>query len=193
MTLLFLGCGKTHGSIEANGAWQSTALRLISRIIEPTSGSITANGDVGALLELGAGFHPDFAGRANADLNGSVLGLHRDFVRNHLAEIVAFAELEELIHLFVRHYPSVVYVRLGFSVPVHTRSEILPVDEVLARGDASFWQKCLNRIARMRRAGVTITLVTHDVGTFQSLCGSTLWFDHSTLAAFGDSADVVMA
>ena len=138
MTLFFLECGKTHGSIEANGAWKSTALRLISRIIEPTSGSITANGDVGALLELGAGVHPDFAGRANADLNGSVLGLHRDFVRNDLAEIVAFAELAELIHLFVRHYPSVVYVRLGFSVPVHTRSEILPVDEVLARGDASF-------------------------------------------------------
>ncbi|MGB9890866.1 MAG: ABC transporter ATP-binding protein, partial [Anaerolineae bacterium] len=128
--------GETVGIIGPNGAGKSTVLKLISRIIEPTSGRIEVRGRIGALLELGAGFHPDLTGRENIYLNGSILGLSRAEIRRRLDDIIAFAELERFIDVPVKHYSSGMYVRLGFSVAVHTDPEILLVDEVLAVGDA---------------------------------------------------------
>ncbi|RLC75531.1 MAG: ABC transporter ATP-binding protein, partial [Chloroflexi bacterium] len=148
--------GETVGLIGPNGAGKSTALKLVSRIIEPTSGRIKVNGRVGALLELGAGFHPDLTGRENIYLNGSILGLGRAEIERKLDDIIAFAELERFIDVPVKHYSSGMYVRLGFSVAVHTDPEVLLVDEVLAVGDAAFQRKCLERIDRMRSEGVTV-------------------------------------
>ena len=185
--------GKTYGFIGANGAGKSTALKLVSGIIEPTAGTITTEGQIGALLELGAGFHPDLTGRENVFLNGAVLGLDRAYMRHHFDEIVAFAELEDFIDAPVKHYSSGMYVRLGFSVAIHTNPEILLVDEVLAVGDASFQQKCLESIVRLREQGVTIVIVSHNAASIQALCDEVLWFDHGILAEQGKTTDVVMS
>jgi len=185
--------GKTIGLIGANGAGKSTALKLIARIVEPTSGHIQTEGRIGALLELGAGFHPDLTGRENIYLNGSILGLSREQIRSKLDEMIAFAELDRFIDVPVKHYSSGMYVRLGFSVAVHTDPEILLVDEVLAVGDANFQRKCMDRIATLRRSGVTIVLVSHGLETIQSLCDYAIWFDRGEIQYEGQSTDVVMA
>jgi len=184
--------GETVGLIGVNGAGKSTALKLISRVIVPTSGSISVNGRVGALLELGAGFHPDLTGRENIYLNGSILGLSKDEIRKHMDEIIAFAELERFIDVSVKHYSSGMYVRLGFSVAVHTRPEILLVDEVLAVGDATFQRKCLDRINQLRQDGVTILFVSHSADTVRTLCSRALWLEDGRLVA-DDAADVVVS
>lgn len=185
--------GQTVGLIGPNGSGKSTALKLMARILEPTSGEITVNGRVSALLELGAGFHPDLTGRENVYLNGSLLGLRREEVRRHFDEIVAFSELEDFIDMPVKHYSSGMYVRLGFAVAVHLQPEILLIDEVLAVGDAAFQTKCMDRIAKLRREGVTIVFVSHDLGSVQSLCEHAIWFDHGVAAEHGHPTDVVMA
>ncbi|MDY7076358.1 MAG: ABC transporter ATP-binding protein [Chloroflexota bacterium] len=188
-----VGPGETVGLIGPNGAGKSTALKLISRIIEPTSGQIKVNGRVSALLELGAGFHPDLSGRENIYLNGSILGLSRTQIRRKLDEIVTFAELERFIDVPVRHYSSGMYVRLGFSVAVHTDPEVLLVDEVLAVGDQNFQHKCLERIVEMQRQGTTICFVSHDLGTMRRLCSHALWLDDGMIRAAGDVDDTVAA
>jgi lipopolysaccharide transport system ATP-binding protein len=185
--------GETVGLVGPNGAGKSTALKLISRIIEPTSGRVAVNGRVGALLELGAGFHPDLTGRENIFLNGSILGLDRARIQSKLDDIIAFAELERFIDMPVKHYSSGMYMRLGFSVAVHTEPEVLLVDEVLSVGDASFQQKCLDRIAGLRRAGVTILLVSHSLTTVQSFCDQAIWFDKGRARDQGKAVDVVMS
>ncbi len=177
--------GETVGIIGPNGAGKSTALKLISRIIEPTSGRIEVSGRVGALLELGAGFHPDLTGLENIYLNGSILGLSRAEIRRKLDEIISFAELERFIDVPVKHYSSGMYVRLGFSVAVHTDPEVLLVDEVLAVGDQSFQAKCLDKIVDLRRRGVTILLVSHSVETVRNLCSEAVWLDHGLLRGWG--------
>ena len=184
--------GETVGIIGANGAGKSTLLKLISRIIEPTTGSVIVNGRLGALLELGAGFHPDLTGRENIYLNASILGLSRTQIRQRLDAMMAFAELERFIDMPVRHYSSGMYVRLGFSVAVHTEPEILLVDEVLAVGDEAFQHKCMDHIAALRRAGVTIILVSHDLDTIQSLCQRAIWLEEGEVKADGHPVDVVM-
>lgn len=184
--------GETVGLVGPNGAGKSTALKLISRIIEPTSGRIEVNGRVGALLELGAGFHPDLSGRENVYLNGSILGLSRAQIRQKMDGIVAFAELERFIDAPVKHYSSGMYVRLGFSVAVHTEPEILLVDEVLAVGDASFQRKCLDRIDEMRAEGVTVLFVSHNAEMVRAICSRAIWLDDGQLIADG-SADSVVA
>jgi len=185
--------GQTVGFIGANGAGKSTILKLISRIIEPSSGHIQVSGRIGALLELGAGFHPELTGRENIYLNASIMGLSREEIHRKLDAIISFAELEQFIDTPVKHYSSGMYVRLGFAVAVHTNPEILLVDEVLAVGDAAFQHKCMDRIAQMRRKGVTIVWVSHDLGTIQSLCHQAIWFDEGRIAAQGNATDVVMA
>ncbi len=185
--------GQTIGFIGANGAGKSTILKLISRIIEPSSGHIQVSGRIGALLELGAGFHPELTGRENIYLNASIMGLGREEIHRKLDAIISFAELEQFIDTPVKHYSSGMYVRLGFAVAVHTNPEILLVDEVLAVGDAAFQHKCMDRIAQMRRKGVTIVWVSHDLGTIQSLCHQAIWFDEGQIAAQGEATDVVMA
>lgn len=183
--------GETVGFIGPNGAGKSTVLKLISRIIEPTSGRVEVAGRVGALLELGAGFHPDLTGRENIYLNGSILGLNRGQIRQKLDEIIAFAELERFIDVPVKHYSSGMYVRLGFSVAVHTDPEILLVDEVLAVGDQNFQHKCIERIMEMQQRGVTICYVSHDLGTVQRLCSRAVWLQDGAVRAAGDVADTV--
>jgi lipopolysaccharide transport system ATP-binding protein len=183
--------GETVGLIGPNGAGKSTLLKLVSGIIEPTSGRMMTHGRVGALLELGSGFHPDLTGRENIYLNGSILGLSRAEIRDKMDEIIA--ELERFIDAPVRHYSSGMYVRLGFSVAVHTEPDILLVDEALAVGDAAFQSKCLDRIADLRGSGVTIILVSHDLVSIQSLCDRAIWLEQGRIRMQGDPVDVVMA
>jgi len=184
--------GETVGLIGPNGAGKSTALKLISRIVEPTAGQIRVNGRVGALLELGAGFHPDLTGRENIFLNGSILGLSRSEIRRKLDEIITFAELERFIDVPVKHYSSGMYVRLGFSVAVHTDPEILLIDEVLSVGDASFQRKCLERVDQMRSEGVTVLFVSHSADAVRNLCSRAVWLENGLLVA-DDLAEVVVA
>jgi lipopolysaccharide transport system ATP-binding protein len=183
--------GETVGLIGPNGAGKSTVLKLISRIIEPTSGRMEVNGRLSALLELGAGFHPDLTGRENIYLNGSILGLSQGQIRRKLDEIIAFAELERFIDVPVKHYSSGMYVRLGFSVAVHTNPEILLVDEVLAVGDAAFQRKCLARTDRMRQEGITILLVSHDLDAVRSVCHRAIWLEKGRVLADGAAEAVV--
>lgn len=185
--------GEFIGLIGANGAGKSTSLKLISKIIEPTCGDIWSQGKIGALLELGAGFHPELSGRENIYLNASVMGLDRTYVNQYFDDIVAFSELESFIDVPVKHYSSGMYVRLGFSVAIYARPDILLIDEVLAVGDESFQHKCLDKIAELRRSGATILLVTHSLDTVESLCDRAIWFEHGRVAKAGASRDVVMA
>lgn len=185
--------GKTVGIIGPNGAGKSTALKLMTRIIEPTTGRIEVNGRVGALLELGAGFHPDLTGRENVFLNGSILGLGQADIRQKLDEIISFAELERFIDVPVKHYSSGMYVRLGFSVAVHTDPEVLLIDEVLAVGDQNFQHKCLERIFAMREQGVTICFVSHGLESVRRLCSHAVWLDDGMVRAAGDVDDTISA
>jgi lipopolysaccharide transport system ATP-binding protein len=185
--------GEAVGFIGSNGAGKSTALKLVSRILTPTSGRIEVDGRMGALLELGAGFHPDLTGRENVYLNGSFLGLSRAQIRQKMDEIVAFAELERFIDVPVKHYSSGMYVRLGFSVAVHTDPEVLLIDEVLAVGDQNFQHKCFERIIKLRQEGVTICFVSHGLGYVRRLCSRVLWLDDGVIQASGDVDDTISA
>jgi lipopolysaccharide transport system ATP-binding protein len=185
--------GETVGLIGPNGAGKSTLLKLASRIVEPTAGRIEVNGRMGALLELGAGFHPDLTGRENVYLNGSILGLSRTEIRRRIDDIVAFAELERFIDVAVKHYSSGMYVRLGFAVAVSVEPDVLLVDEVLAVGDGAFQEKCLNRIRQMQAAGVSILLVSHSLDLVRQVCQRGLWLENAHIAADGNIDDVVGA
>ncbi|MDQ7029882.1 MAG: ABC transporter ATP-binding protein, partial [Ardenticatenia bacterium] len=185
--------GQTVGFIGPNGSGKSTALKLMAGILEPTAGTISVQGRLAALLELGAGFHPDLSGRENIYLNSALLGFSRAEIRHRFDEIVHFAELEPFIDMPVKHYSSGMYVRLGFAVAVHVNPDILLVDEVLAVGDAAFQRKCLERIYEMKRQGVTIVLVSHDLGTVERLCDTVVWFEKGKVRAIGRPTDVVMA
>ena len=186
-----VAAGEAVGLIGANGAGKSTALKLMSRIIEPTSGTVRVTGKVSALLELGAGFHPDLTGRENVYLNGSILGLDRRDIDRKLDEIVAFAELERFIDIPVKHYSSGMYVRLGFSVAVHTDPEVLLIDEVLAVGDHAFQHKCLDRILDIRRQGATICFVSHDSESVRRLCSRAVWLEDGRIQAAGEVNDTI--
>jgi ABC-type polysaccharide/polyol phosphate transport system ATPase subunit len=183
--------GNTMGIIGPNGAGKSTLLKLISRIIEPTSGNIAVHGKVGALLELGAGFHPDLTGRENIFLNGAILGLSRRQIRQKVDEIIDFAGIEQFIDTPVKHYSSGMFVRLGFAVTVHVQPDILLIDEVLAVGDQAFQQKCLNHIERLKKVGTTILLVSHNLGHIAHLCDRVLWLNNGKIQADGSATMVI--
>lgn len=183
--------GQSLGIIGRNGSGKSTLLKIISRIIQPTSGEITVNGRVSALLELGAGFHPDLTGRENIYLNASVLGLTKEETATLFDDIVAFSELGEFINMPVKHYSSGMYMRLGFSVAIHVRPDILIVDEILAVGDQSFQAKCIDRIMEMKRAGVTIIFISHDLKNVADLCSDIVWMEHGVMRAFGPTESVL--
>jgi len=184
--------GETVGLIGPNGSGKSTALKLVSRIIEPTSGGIEAKGRVGALLELGAGFHPDLTGRENVYLNGSILGMSRREIDRRLDSIVAFAELSRFIDMPVRNYSSGMMMRLGFAVATSFQPDILLVDEVLAVGDQSFQAKCLQRIAQMRDQGITILFVSHGLDTVRRLCNRVVWLDEGRVQDVGSADQVIV-
>jgi lipopolysaccharide transport system ATP-binding protein len=183
--------GEMLGIVGVNGAGKSTALKLISRIIEPTSGRVEVNGRLSALLELGAGFHPDLTGRENIYLNGSILGMSRQEIRRKFDDVVRFSDLESSIDIPVRFYSSGMYMRLGFSVAIHADPEILLVDEVLAVGDHAFQLKCLRKSDELRDRGATILFVSHDMDAVRELCDRAVWLDGGGVRAEGDPDDVV--
>jgi ABC-type polysaccharide/polyol phosphate transport system ATPase subunit len=183
--------GKTVGLIGRNGSGKSTLLKIISKILYPSSGELIINGRISTLLELGAGFHPDFTGRENIFLNSSILGLSRKQTEKRLNEIIQFAELEEFIDNPVRNYSSGMYMRLGFSVAVHVEPDILLVDEVLAVGDLSFQKKCLEKINEFRAKGKTIIFVTHDMSLVQRICDEVVWLENGVIIANEKSREVV--
>jgi ABC-type polysaccharide/polyol phosphate transport system ATPase subunit len=177
--------GENLGIIGANGSGKSTCLKLLTRIIEPTSGTIQVHGRVAALLELGAGFHPELTGRENIFLNGSVLGLSRREMARRFDEIVAFAELERFVDIPVKFYSSGMYVRLAFATAINVSADVLLVDEVLAVGDQRFQDKCLGRIHELRAGGTTIVFVSHSLDAVRSLCDRVIWLDEGRLVADG--------
>ena len=182
--------GESLALIGANGSGKSTALKLISRIILPTSGTVSVQGRVAALLELGAGFHPDLTGRENVSLNGSILGLSRSFIRRQMDEIVAFSELQRFIDVPVRNYSSGMLMRLGFSVATAFQPDILIIDEVLAVGDQAFQDRCLRRIRDIQENGATVILVSHDLESVRRLCQRAIWLDEGRARADGPTAEV---
>ena len=182
--------GDAVGIIGSNGSGKSTVLKLISRIIYPTSGTVTTDGRVAALLELGAGFHPDLTGRENIDLNGSILGLRRQQVRSRVDEIIAFSELERFIDVPIRNYSSGMLMRLGFAVATAFQPEVLLVDEVLAVGDQAFQDRCMRRIFEIQRQGATILLVSHDLSSVKKMCQRSIWLDDGRVCADGKTDTV---
>jgi ABC-2 type transport system ATP-binding protein len=188
---LTIAQGETYGLLGHNGSGKSTLLKLIGGILAPTSGEIRVAGRIAALLELGAGFHPELTGRENVYLNGSILGLSRREIDARFDDIVAFAELEQFIDLQVRNYSSGMYVRLGFAVAVNVDPDILLVDEVLAVGDESFQRKCLDRVRQFQREGRTIVVVSHGADLIRQVCNRATVLDHGELVFTGKSGEAV--
>jgi ABC-type polysaccharide/polyol phosphate transport system ATPase subunit len=183
--------GETIGIIGRNGAGKSTLLKLVTRILEPSSGSVRVNGRTYAMLELGAGFHPELSGRDNIYLNGSLYGFSRREMRQKFDEIVRFAELERFIDTPVKHYSSGMYARLGFGIAVHMQPEILVIDEVLAVGDANFQAKCYRALAGLKRRGTTILFVSHDSDAVRDFCDRAALLVDGMLVDIGPANDVV--
>jgi len=185
--------GRTFGVIGRNGSGKSTALKLVAGITKPTSGAVSVHGRISALIELGAGFHPEISGRENVFINAVMLGLSKREVAERFDQIVAFAEIEPFIDAPVKTYSSGMYMRLGFAVAIHVDPDVLLVDEVLAVGDEGFTHKCLDKFAEFRRRGKTILLVTHSLGLVERFCDEALWLDHGRVRAEGDPKRVVDA
>jgi lipopolysaccharide transport system ATP-binding protein len=183
--------GEAFGIIGRNGSGKSTLLKVISGILKPTSGTVRVNGRVAALIELGAGFHPEITGRENIIINGIMLGLSKKEIENRFDRIVDFSGIGEFIDQPVKTYSSGMYVRLGFAVAVHVDPEILLIDEVLSVGDEEFSQKCIAKIQEMKYRGVTLLFVTHQLDQVRNLCDRALWLDRGAEAAIGDPARVV--
>jgi lipopolysaccharide transport system ATP-binding protein len=186
-----VGAGKTVGIIGSNGSGKSTLLRLIGGVGRPDAGRIDVHGRIGALLDLGAGFHPDLTGRENTILAGLLNGLTRREVLARFDAIVAFAEVEKVIDSPVRTYSTGMQMRLAFATAVHTEPEILLIDEVLSVGDLAFQHKCLDRIGQFRRSGCSILLVSHESSVIQEMCDEALWLNKGRLMAHGATAAVV--
>src|SRR5207237_3709598 len=168
-----------------NGAGKSTLLKILSRITEPTTGEVIINGRVGALLEVGTGFHPELSGRDNIFLNGALLGMKRAEIRRKFDEVVEFAEVERFLDTPVKHYSSGMYMRLAFGVAAHLDPEILLVDEVLAVGDAAFQKKCLGKMSDVAQGGRTVVFVSHNMGAINSLCNRAIWIDKGAVREEG--------
>jgi lipopolysaccharide transport system ATP-binding protein len=185
--------GSSVGLVGRNGSGKSTLLRILSGIIKPTAGRAEVEGRIGSLLELGAGFHPDFTGRENVYLNGSILGLKRAFIREQLDEIVDFAGLNEFIDLPVRTYSSGMYMRLGFAIAAHLAADVLLLDEVFAVGDEEFQRKCFGKIFEFKRGGGTIVFVSHDASAVERLCERAVLLQQGRVAFDGQTHDAMTA
>jgi lipopolysaccharide transport system ATP-binding protein len=183
--------GSTTAIIGRNGSGKSTLLKLVTGIYTPTSGTIKVNGRVSALLELGAGFHPDFTGRENIFINGIILGMSRAELKNRVEDIIRYAELGDFIDEPVRTYSSGMFMRLAFAVATHVDPEILIIDEILSVGDEHFQRKSEAKMNEFRKAGKTILLVTHSLGTVESWCDSAAWIDGGKTRLTGAPAEVV--
>src|SRR5438067_2734889 len=185
--------GSTFGVIGRNGSGKSTALKLVAGITKPTSGRVTVQGRISALIELGTGFHPEISGRENVFINGIMLGLTKREIHDRFDDIVEFAELREFIDAPVKTYSSGMYMRLGCAVAIHVNLDVLLVDEVLAVGDEAFTHKCLDKFAEFRRRGRTILLVTHSLPIVERFCDDAVWLEEGTVRAQGDPRRVVDA
>jgi len=185
--------GSTYGVMGRNGSGKSTALKLVAGITKPTSGSVRVEGRISALIELGAGFHPEISGRENVFINGIMLGLTKREIQERFDEIVDFAELREFIDAPVKTYSSGMYMRLGFAVAINVNPDVLLVDEVLAVGDEGFTHKCLDKFAEFKRSNKTILLVTHSLNLIERFCDEALWLDNGRAMSHGDPKRVVGA
>jgi ABC-type polysaccharide/polyol phosphate transport system ATPase subunit len=185
--------GEAFGIVGPNGSGKSTLLKLIAGIFAPSTGELQVGGRVGSLIEIGAGFHPEFTGVENVYLNASIYGLKRRYIDDHLEEIIRFAELEDFADVPVRTYSSGMYMRLGFSVAMHVNPDLLLLDEVLAVGDEAFQQKCYGRIGDFKRAGGTIVFVSHDPSAVERVCDRALMLEQGRVVEEGPATDVVRA
>lgn len=183
--------GEVVGIIGHNGAGKSTLLKILSRITEPTVGKATLYGRVGALLEVGTGFHPELTGRENVYMNAAILGMSRKEINRKFDEIVDFAEVEQFIETPVKHYSSGMTLRLGFAVAAHLEPEILIVDEVLAVGDASFQRKCLVKMNDVAGEGRTVLFVSHNMAAVQNLCSRAIWLTQGSVYKDGEVGEVI--
>lgn len=190
---LEIEAGETLGLVGANGSGKSTLLKVIGGILQPNDGFVERRGRLAALLELGAGFHPDLTGRDNVFLNASILGMTKDQVREVFDDIVAFAEIEEFIDTQVKFYSSGMYMRLAFAIAVHADPDVLLVDEVLAVGDEPFQKKCMDKIRSFQTEGRTIILVTHSAVQIENVCDRVVVLKHGKVVFNGDTKDGLKA
>lgn len=185
--------GEAVGLIGSNGAGKSTTLKLISRVSYPSEGRIRVRGRVASLIEVGAGLHPELTGRDNVFVNGAILGMHKAEIEEKYASIVEFSELGDFMDMAVKRYSSGMYVRLGFSVAVHTDPDVLLVDEVLSVGDVGFQAKSLDRMLSFRQRGITILFVSHNLPAVSQMCDRVLWIEHGRAMMIGDTEPVLAA
>lgn len=183
--------GETVALIGVNGSGKSTLLKLMTKIIYPNAGKITVNGKLTSLLELGAGFHPDFTGRENIYFNAAIFGLTKEEIDNRLDEIINFSELGEFIDSPVRTYSSGMYMRLAFSVAINVDAEILLIDEILAVGDQHFQDKCFAKLEELSKSNKTIVIVSHNLESIKQLCNRAIWLKDGEIAMDGNCEDVV--
>ncbi len=183
--------GEVVGIVGPNGAGKSTLFKILNRITEPTSGGADIYGRVGALLEVGTGFHPELTGRENVFMNGAILGMRRTEIRNKFDEIVSFAGVEKFLDTPVKRYSSGMYVRLAFAVAAHLEAQILLVDEVLAVGDTEFQKKCLGKMHAVSRDGKTVIFISHSMDSISRLCPRAIWLYEGRLIADGAANEVI--
>ena len=183
--------GEVVGLVGHNGCGKSTLLKLMTKIIYPDKGKIEINGKISSLLELGAGFHPDMTGRENIYTNASIFGLTKKEIDARLDDIIEFSELEEFIDSPVRTYSSGMYMRLAFSVAINVDADILLIDEILAVGDARFQAKCFNKMLELKKSGITIVIVSHDLGSIERLCNRAIWIENGKIKDEGIPHDIV--
>jgi ABC-type polysaccharide/polyol phosphate transport system ATPase subunit len=183
--------GESVGFIGRNGAGKSTILKLLAGVTKPSNGTMEVNGRVAALIEVGAGFHPELTGRENIYLNGSILGMKKVEIEHQFDSIVAYAELEDFIDTPVKHYSSGMYVRLGFAIAAHTNPDIFLIDEVLAVGDESFQKKCLATLEAHKEAGKTMILVTHSLDKVEEVCGRCVYMNQGEVGYDGDPVPAI--
>lgn len=186
-----IGQGESVGIIGRNGAGKSTLLKILSRITDPSSGKVYLRGKIASLLEVGTGFHPELSGRENIYLNGAILGMKRNEIKDKFDEIVDFSGVEQYLDTPVKRYSSGMYIRLAFAVAAHLEPDILVVDEVLAVGDIQFQKKCLGKMESVARGGRTVLFVSHNMGAIQSLCKRAIWLEGGIQKADGDSVSII--
>lgn len=182
--------GEAIGLIGHNGCGKSTTLKLLTKIMFPDTGSITMNGRVSSLIELGAGFHPDMSGRENIYTNAAIFGLTKKEIDARLKSIISFSELEEFIDNPVRTYSSGMYMRLAFSVAINVDADILLIDEILAVGDANFQAKCFNKLKEIKAHGTTIVIVSHSLGQIEQICDRSIWIHEGLIKAEGEPKEI---
>ena len=183
--------GETVALIGTNGSGKSTLLKLMTKIIYPSKGTVETKGKLTSLLELGAGFHPDFSGRENIYFNASIFGLSKMEIDNRLDDIITFSELEEFIDNPVRTYSSGMYMRLAFSVAINVDADILLIDEILAVGDQHFQDKCFKKLEELRDSNKTIVIVTHSLESVKKLCNRAIWIKNGNVCMDGKTEEVV--